>query len=141
MRIERRRLAADALDPELLAVGVLGCTGLLGGVWLLLGLPTPRCLFHAFTGLPCLTCGGTRCVKNLLAGHVGAALAWNPLVFLGAAAAAVFMVYAAIVLVFRLPRVRVILESAREANFVRVSVAIAAAANWIYLIFRFSRGA
>jgi len=141
MRIELRRLAAGALDAELLTLGVLGSTGLLGIAWLLLGLPTPRCLFHAATGLPCLTCGGTRCVKNLLAGHVGAALAWNPLVFFGAALAAVFMLYAAIVLVFRLPRVRVIFESAREANFVRVSVAIAAAANWIYLIVRFSRGA
>ncbi len=141
MRIERRRLAAGALDAELLALGVLGSTSLLGIAWLLLGLPTPRCPFHAFTGLPCLTCGGTRCVKNLLVGHVGAALAWNPLVFLGAAVAAAFMLYAAIVLVFRLPRVRVIFESAREMNLARVAVATVAAANWIYLIFRFSRGA
>jgi len=141
MRIERRRLAAGESDAELLALGVLGSAGVLGLAWLLLGLPTPRCPFHAFTGLPCLTCGGTRCVKNLLVGHVGTALAWNPLVFLGLGAAALFMLYASMVLVFRLPRVRVILESAREANLARIAVALTAAANWIYLIFRFSRGA
>jgi hypothetical protein len=141
VKFRARRLAAGELDPELLWFGVLAAVAVTGGAWLLLGLPTPVCLFHAFTGLPCLTCGGTRCVKNFLAGHFGAALAWNPLVFLGAAVAALFMLYAVIVLVFRLPRVRVVFESAREANFARVAVAIAAAANWIYLIFRFSRGA
>jgi hypothetical protein len=141
MRVERRRLAAGELDAELLGLGVLGSAGALGLAWLTLGLPTPKCLFHAFTGLPCLTCGGTRCVKNLVAGHVGAALEWNPLVFLGLVAVAVFLLYAAAALVFRLPRVRVVFESAREANFARLGAAIALAANWIYLIFRFSRGA
>jgi hypothetical protein len=141
MRVERRRLAAGELDAELLGLGVLGSAGALGLAWLALGLPTPKCLFHAATGLPCLTCGGTRCVKNLLAGHVGAALEWNPLVFLGLGAVAVFLLYAALALVFRLPRVRVVFESAREVNFARLAAALALAANWIYLIFRFSRGA
>jgi hypothetical protein len=141
MRLERRRLKATELDAELLALVVLGSAGALGVAWLEMGLPTPACLFHAATGLPCLTCGGTRCVKSLLAGHVDAALEWNPLVFLGVAGAAAFLFYAGVVLVLRLPRVRVVFESAREANLARLAVALAAAANWIYLILRFSRGA
>ena len=42
----------------------------------------PDCLFHTLTGLHCPGCGSTRAVHQLLQGHVGAALALNPLLVL-----------------------------------------------------------
>jgi hypothetical protein len=139
MKIVRRRLAANELDAELLWLGILGVGGLFAVVWLMLGLPTPHCLFRAITGVPCLTCGGTRCARFLLAGHPDAALGWNPLVFAGIVLAAVFLAYAAAVVAFSLPRLRVRFDTPREADIARVAVAAVAVANWIYLIFRFSR--
>jgi len=40
----------------------------------------PVCLFHRFTGVPCPTCGATRCVKALLCGDWGVAIALQPLI-------------------------------------------------------------
>jgi hypothetical protein len=36
------------------------------------------CLFKATTGLPCLTCGLTRCTLALLEGRPGEAFYWHP---------------------------------------------------------------
>jgi len=44
----------------------------------------PGCLFRAVTGIPCPTCGGTRALLALARLDIPAALAWNPLVTLGA---------------------------------------------------------
>lgn len=139
MKIERRRLAANELDAELLWLGILGGGGLIAVAWIVLGLPTPHCFFRAITGLPCLTCGGTRCARYLLAGHPSVALAWNPLVFLGIVLATVFLAYAAVVVAFRLPRLRIRFATPREADIARIAVAVVAVVNWIYLLFRFSR--
>ncbi len=137
MRLTRRRLAGGELDPELVGLSVLAASGACAAVWLAWKFPTPICIFHAITGLPCVTCGGTRSVKNLLAGHVGAAFAWNPLVFLSLAGAGVFMIYAAAVTAFRMPRLRVVEITASEARALRLAIVLALAANWIYLIYRF----
>ncbi len=141
MRVTLRRPAKREFDGELAALAVLGTSGLLATLWLAAGLPTPACVFHAVTSLPCLTCGGTRCVRSLLAGHLLTALEWNPLVFAGALAGGLFAVYAALVTSLRLPRVRFSAITPSEATFLRLALAFVAAANWIYLIFRFSRGA
>ena len=141
MRLTLRRLSAAELDPELVAFAVLAASGAFATAWLALKLPTPVCVFHQLTGLPCLTCGGTRCMKNLLAGHVGTALGWNPLVFIFFVAAGVFLIYAAAVTALRLPRIRVDSVTPREANILRLVIVLVAAANWIYEIYRFSRGA
>jgi hypothetical protein len=138
--IELRRLRDGETDGELLALLVLGGAAALGIAWLEFHRPTPQCLFHTLTGLPCLTCGGTRCLRNLLAGHVATALAWNPLVFLGAVSAALFATYAALVIVFRIPRIRLGPLHPRLAFALRLAAVAALASNWIYLIFRFSRG-
>ena len=58
-------------------------------LWLALAPLAPRCPFRALTGVPCPTCGTTHAAVALLHGHVGAALAANPL---AAVAGIVFVV-------------------------------------------------
>lgn len=77
------------------AAGWTACV-CLTALTVLVGFPTfrppgpdswyPRCLFHAFTGAYCLTCGGTRALALLGRGHVLRALHMNAVVVLGAAA-------------------------------------------------------
>jgi hypothetical protein len=65
----------------LLALGMLGAVGVA-----LLGLdrlPITVCYFKALSGLPCMSCGGTRAVAALARLDPGAALASNPLATLG----------------------------------------------------------
>lgn len=140
MRLTWRRLSGRRLDAELIALAVLAVAGGIGAVWLALGLPTPPCHFRGLTGLPCPTCGGTRCLQALLAGHPSEAAAWNPLVFLGAIGTTAFGGYAAVVTAFRLPRARIESVSKAELDLLRLGLGIAFAANWIYVAIRLARG-
>ncbi|MBI4911738.1 MAG: DUF2752 domain-containing protein [Acidobacteria bacterium] len=38
----------------------------------------PSCAFHRWTGLPCLSCGLTRCLQALARGDLGGAFHWHP---------------------------------------------------------------
>jgi hypothetical protein len=129
------RLNPRENDPELLALG--GSAGALayGCAWLAAGLPLPPCAFRAVTGCPCPTCGATRCVLALLHGRVAEAAGWNPLVLAGLAGLAVLNLYAAAVLVARLPRVRLSLSGV-EARCMRAAFGILLAVNWAYEIHR-----
>lgn len=64
--------------------GLLILTTFLGAAFLRnhpnLALPCP---LKAWTGLPCLSCGSTRCVLALTRGQVREAFAWHPLLTLG----------------------------------------------------------
>lgn len=111
----------------------------LGSAWLLVGLPTPACVFERITGWPCLTCGGTRCLRSALHGDMAEAFRWNPLVLLLAIAAMVVFAYALAVTIFRLPRLRVSVITARDLMGCRVAVVLLGAANWIYLAMHWSR--
>ncbi len=128
-------------DFERLWLAWIAVAGAAVMAWLHFGLKTPQCLFHSITGIPCLTCGGTRCVKNLLAGNILTAFEWNPLVFLAVMAAALYALYAAAATALGLPRIRLGSLSPAEMQILRVTAAAVIAANWIYLIFRFSRAA
>jgi hypothetical protein len=139
--LELRRPRASGLDLEMMLLSILTTLGSLACAWLWLGLPTPVCTFRAITGVPCLTCGGTRTLNSLLHGNYEAALAWNPLVFLAVVGAGLFMIYAALVICFRWPRIRIAFHSSREVQAARLLLAVTAAANWIYVIHRLSRGA
>lgn len=66
----------------------LGWLLLVAWVWWLeqrTGITPETCLVHAVLGVPCPTCGSTRVVVRLLAGHPFEAWRLNPLVFLGLA--------------------------------------------------------
>ena len=128
-----RRLRADETDHEIVWLCVSLASFALAVVWLKWHLPVPRCFFHDATGLPCPTCGATRCFLFLTQGKIARAISMNPLAFCVLAAAGVFAIYAITVLVFRLPRVRLRLAPA-AARAVRIAVVAALMANWIYLI-------
>lgn len=89
----------------------------------------PLCPFHAVTGLPCPTCGGTRALLALARLDPVSALAWNPLVAL---AAAVFLAGGLVALVRALRGRGVADVPARP--WLRAAAALALAANWAFVI-------
>jgi len=134
MRVEFRRLAPGELNLEAWFGGVGVAAAGVAALWLKSGIPTPKCLFHLVTGIPCLTCGSTRATRALLSGDLLTALSLNPLVTVALFAIAAFVLYALIVSVFNLPRLRVSGCSQIEANVIRVAVAVFLVGNWVYLI-------
>lgn len=130
----RRVPAAETSGEGLVALVIAGSL-LIGAAWLWLRLPTPVCVFHLATGVPCPTCGGTRCARALLAGDLAGAVAWNPLVFLTGIAVIVAFVYASAVALLRLPRWRIGEVPAGEQRWIRILVVAAFLANWAYVIF------
>ena len=134
MRLVSRPLAPKEFDHELVWLGV-SLTAFVGAAgWLWLGLGFPPCPFLALTGYPCLTCGATRCAIALGHGHLLQAWHWNPLAFAAICGVILFDVYAAIVLVGRLPRLRLVDWSRRQRNACRIAVVTVLLVNWIYLL-------
>jgi hypothetical protein len=129
-----RRLTASEIDHELIWLSVSLVSLGLAAVWLTTGLPWPRCAFHQMTGLPCVTCGMTRCGMQFFHGHFLAALRWNPLVFVFLCGVTAFDLYAFTTLAMRTPRLRICFGTQRAKTFVRVAVISALVLNWIYLL-------
>ena len=134
MQLPVRRLAPGEIDHELiwLSVSVLSVSAAV--LWLALGLPWPVCVFHQLIGLPCVTCGMTRCTIQFFHGHFVAALKWNPLVFTALCGVMAFVLYAFATLATRGPRLRISFSTRRAKTFARVSIILAFALNWIYLL-------
>ena len=87
-------------------------------------VPHFACPMKTLTGLPCLTCGGTRAMFALGRLDPMAALRFNPLVTVGAFAFAIYVAR-------RYVRRPVELRWSRAA---KIAAAAAAAANWAYLV-------
>lgn len=134
MKVFLARVSPGVIDPELLWGSTLGFCGVLGFAWLRLGLPLPGCVFKAATGLPCLTCGGTRAARALIGSDPWGAFLFNPLITLAGIGTGIFILYALGAVLFRTRRIRVELTEPGEANRLRWAVLIAAALNWTYLI-------
>jgi hypothetical protein len=134
MQVARRSLVPGETDHEFIWLTVsLGSLGIAAG-WFALGLPWPHCVFHDLTGLPCVTCGMTRCAIQFFHGHFLAALKWNPLVFTALCGVMAFDLYAFATLTTRAPRLRISFPTRRAKTFARVSIILAFALNWIYLL-------
>jgi hypothetical protein len=135
MQLCRRHLAFGETDHELiwLSVSLVSLSG--AAAWLALGLPWPQCLFHAITGLPCVTCGATRSVIAFFHGQFFTAWKWNPLALAFSCAMSIFNIYAGIILATRAPRLRIGGFSSVEKGLIRVLVLTLLASNWIYLLF------
>lgn len=134
MRLEWRRVPPEDFNHELIWLAVSLVAVVAGGVWLALGLPWLACPFRAATGYPCLTCGATRCAIAFSHGNLLLAWSWNPLAFVALCGVALFDFYAAVVLITRGPRLRVIDWTRAEKNAVRVAMVALIVVNWIYLI-------
>jgi len=133
MQFRRHQLEPGETDHELVWLAVSAGSLTLAAAWFTLGLPWPRCVFHELTGLPCVTCGMTRCAIQFFHGHFLAALKWNPLVFAALCGVTVFDLYAFATLATRAPRLRMVFRL-REKKFARGIVIGALALNWIYLL-------
>jgi Protein of unknown function (DUF2752) len=129
-----RPLAPLETDFELLFLSVSSAFASSCYLWLNIGLPWPRCWFRCLTGLPCPTCGATRCALALGHGDLIGALRQNPLMFICYCVTLVVNVYAAVVLLFRLPRPRLASLPAEFKRALAAFVIIALGANWIYLL-------
>lgn len=136
MKIQRRPIIPGSRDPELIWGSILLLAALLATTWLFSGIATPRCLLHAATGIPCPTCGMTRSTWHLLHGEIGRAFLLNPLMTAALLGAALYVCYAAVVVIGRLPRLRIESLSPNEARVMRVLAILLIAANWAYLIWR-----
>ena len=134
MRLMWRNRSVNKPDHELiwLAVSVASITG--SAAWLAMALPWPHCPFLTTTGLPCVTCGATRSAIAFLHGDFLSALRWNPLAFVALWALIAFDLYAVIVLLGRMPRLRIVDWTSTEKNAARIMVISLVALNWIYLL-------
>ncbi len=129
-----RRPRKGETDYELLWLLLLPFSGLVTWGMVLLDLPLFRCQFKESTGIPCLTCGGSRCLRSVVLEHdLWAAFVYNPLVFLTLGLFGAIFLYALIVKIFRLPRFRFTL-SRRTKRIVSWSFLAAIILNWAFLI-------
>ncbi|MFN2622128.1 MAG: DUF2752 domain-containing protein [Chthoniobacterales bacterium] len=134
MRLVWRRVPPEGSDHELIWLLVSLTAAIGGAIWLGLGLPTLRCPFLAVTGYPCLTCGATRCSIAFLHGNFFGAWLWNPLAFVGLCGVVLFDLYAAIVLIARAPRLRLVDWRRTQKNSIRIAGVAVVLVNWIYLL-------
>ncbi len=131
----KRRDRLD-VDYELLLGVVLVplCAALGAGVALLPARWTPACLLRVVSGYPCPTCGTLRCIRQALAGRLWTAFLTQPLVATALVFALVYSLYSWVVVVGRLPRVRLQRVPRGFGWWVGTAVLGALAANWVYLI-------
>lgn len=131
-----RRLRPGELDHELIWLLVSLAAAAATWFWLASGLPVPHCTWRALTGFACPSCGATRCFRWLCGGDFLAALLINPLVFFSLIAISLYDAYAAVVLIFRLPRLRLDQLSSLAATCIRYGAVAALLLNWGWVIAR-----
>ena len=137
MTYEWRHLHAREIDHERLWLSVAVASAVMIALVQVLTheeLHVPLCPLKTITGIPCPACGGTRAMRALIGhGDLLTAFRFNPLATIGAFAALAFLVYAAIVILFRRPRMRVLL-AAPDQRWLRIAAWTAILANWAFLI-------
>jgi Protein of unknown function (DUF2752) len=134
MQLCIRRLAPREIDHELVWLSASLASLGMAVAWFTLSLPWPVCIFHELTGLPCVTCGMTRCAIQFFHGDFLAALKWNPLVFTALCGVMAFDLYAFAILATGAPRLRISFSTQTAKIFVRVFVISVFVLNWIYLL-------
>jgi hypothetical protein len=136
MQWELKRLSRRDVDYEL-ALGVLLvplCAAAGALVALLPARLTPICAVHATSGIPCPTCGTLRCIRLALAGRPGAAFVTQPFMATLMAVALAYSLYSWIIVLGRLPRIRIRCASRGFGWWIATAVLAALVLNWAYLI-------
>jgi hypothetical protein len=131
-------LTRSRRSPEILW-GSIGLFLLAAGLLVTVMAPgllaaAPRCLFKVATGWPCPTCGATRALWALGAGHPLEALAWNPLLGLAALGGSLYLPYAWLVVGGVITPIRTGWLTPPMPRTLRWLVPAALALNWIYLL-------
>jgi uncharacterized protein DUF2752 len=126
----RARPDALPLGAIFLAIGAVAALAV--AVLHLDRLPILVCLFRAATGLPCLTCGATRALGDLVTGDVSGALAMNPLATLGAFAIVPWGI--GDLALMTQGRALSLEAGPGAARALRVLAVLAVIANWAYLV-------
>jgi uncharacterized protein DUF2752 len=134
VKLTLRPLAPRETDHELLFFAVTLLVAVPCFAWLALDLPWPKCLLRHATGIPCPTCGATRCALAFAHGDLISAWIRNPFMFVCYAGTILLDLYAATVVLFRLPRVRLAGLPAEIKHRLCVVVAVAVGINWCYLL-------
>ena len=129
-----RPLAPKETDFEFLFLVVSSSIAASCTLWLSLGMPWPECWVRRLTGLPCPTCGATRCATSLGHGDLVGAWRHNPLIFVCYGGTLLVNLYAVAVLLFRLRRLRLANVPVKVKRALSAVVIIALTANWIYLL-------
>lgn len=129
----RRSLGPREVDHELLWLLVSLGTSASLAFWFAARWPTPQCVFHSLTGLPCPTCGATRAAYHFLHGHFASSFFFNPLAFLAFCALVIFDLYALTILMTRAPRFRLQNFTPAEKLLLRSLALTLLAGNWLYL--------
>lgn len=136
MKLQLRSRQRGDVDWELIA-GVLYVPFLLiaaAGVTVLPASLVPVCRLRQTTGVPCPTCGAFRSCRLLLKGDITGALAMQPLVVGLILVGAVVALYSLVVVVGRMPRLRLVNVSVRETWCIALGIAAVCLANWVYLL-------
>lgn len=121
-------------DAELIGISVGGLTAALTYAWFhLMRWSLPKGLLCRVANIPCLFCGGNRSLTLFLGGDLLGALQVNPLIAVGLVFAVIWFAYALVVVSFRLPRIRVVGVTGRNAILLRFGVVIVLLANWVYV--------
>lgn len=124
----------DEFDHEMVW-GTISLLVLLAARFFPLGTaPMPACVFLAITGLPCPSCGMTRCFMAMSRLDFWTAWRMNPLGTALFVAMVCYAVYALIVVVGRLPRVRIEFASVWELRALLAAAVLLFAVNWAYLL-------
>jgi hypothetical protein len=129
-----RPLAPKETDFEFLFLTVSSGLVVSCFLWLNLGMPWPECWVRRLTGLPCPTCGATHCAMSLAHGDLTGAWRHNPLILVCYGATLLVNLYAAGVLLFRLPRLRLANLPSKVKRPLGALLMIALAGNWVYLL-------
>jgi hypothetical protein len=129
-----RRLRPGEFDHELIWLSVSVAAALIAWLWLTMRWPTPVCTFHELTGFACPGCGATRCVRYLFRGAWTAAFHVNPMIFITAIIFVIYDLYAAIVLAFRLPRLRLNPMPSWLGVSARFGIPGLIVMNWVWLV-------
>lgn len=136
MQLRWRKLAKAQTDWELV-LGVfwipLSAVTLMG-MMLLPARFAPTCSLRNLTGIACPTCGAYRSARLLMQGRWGEALVMQPFVVGATVLLAFFSLYSLVVVLGRLPRLRLDGLSRKQCIWIWLAVLIAFLVNWGYLV-------